>query len=82
MTSGAQAVPVDLALDGDRPVATIAREPIDWLGGAPLSGGPSLRVGLEFPHGACSVPTGAAFQRARPSNDRSAESTDLRRRHD
>jgi len=32
LASGAQGIPVDLALDGDRPVSTIARELIDWLG--------------------------------------------------
>lgn len=32
VASGADPVPVDLALDADRPVATIARELVDWLG--------------------------------------------------
>jgi hypothetical protein len=32
LASGAESLPLDLALDGDRPVATIAHDLVDWLG--------------------------------------------------
>ncbi len=32
LARGADGVPVDLAIDGDRPVATVAREIVSWLG--------------------------------------------------
>ena len=32
LASGADTVPVDLAIDGDRPVAAVASDILDWLG--------------------------------------------------